>query len=117
MDSHDDDKPGNIELIQAVEQGNGKTFDVWIERYYKMVYVIAFSRLKQEASAEDLTQEVFLRAYLNLDKLTNPELIAGWLVRVTNNLATDWIRKGIHSSELVHQVPLMQGTNKTLGLD
>lgn len=41
------------------------------ELYSKTVYAVAFSMMKNSADANDIMQEVFLKFYQNMDKLTN----------------------------------------------
>jgi RNA polymerase sigma-70 factor (ECF subfamily) len=103
-------QPTDAELVNSAKSGNRKSFDQIVERYFGLVFAVAFSRLRHRESAEDLAQEVFLRAYLNLDKVQQSELIAGWLVRVTQNLAIDWIRQGNRKSKLITMVPLDEMT-------
>ncbi|MBX7247157.1 MAG: RNA polymerase sigma factor [Candidatus Sumerlaeaceae bacterium] len=86
--------------------GSPDAFDVLVDRYFGMVFVLAVGRLGERAAAEDLTQEVFLRAYLNLHKLRNAAHFPGWLTQMTQNLATDWQRSGISASRLVQMVAL-----------
>src|SRR5438105_3328667 len=81
-------------LIRSVLDGNVAQFDLLVERYFGLVFAIAFARLSNREAAEDLTQETFLRIYLNLPQLRNPQIFGGWVARVARNLATDWQRRG-----------------------
>jgi RNA polymerase sigma factor (sigma-70 family) len=89
----------------GIESENGQ-FERLIERHYGMVHAIAYGRFRQREIAEDLAQEVFLRAFLYRDRMSAPDDIAGWLVRVAHNLATDWQRRGVRASKLVRMVPI-----------
>lgn len=77
-----------------------------VERHYGMVHAIAYGRLRDREAAEDLAQEVFLRACLSWDRIAASAQLAGWLVRVAHNLATDWERRGTRTSRLVHMVSI-----------
>lgn len=93
-------------LVESVLAGNAADFNVLIERHFELVYFMAYARLGQRESAEDLAQEVFLRAYLALKDLRDPALFSAWLSRITRNLALDWLRKGERASRLISKVPL-----------
>ena len=58
--------------------------------------------------AEDLAQEVFLRAFLALDQLSDPRRFAGWLSQITRNLAISWLRRDSRAQRLAPEVPLKQ---------
>src|ERR1017187_4766555 len=70
---------------------------LWFERVvvknYRMLYGIAFNILRHAQSAEDATQEAVLRAYSQLGTLDNPQTVAGWLARITQNVARDMRKK------------------------
>ncbi|MBN1477905.1 RNA polymerase sigma factor, partial [Candidatus Sumerlaeota bacterium] len=81
-------------------------FDALIDRHFGMVYAIALARLRDPEMAQDLAQEVFLRAFLHLGRLEDPSQFAAWVGRVARNLAIDWLRRGQRASRLLPMVPL-----------
>jgi RNA polymerase sigma-70 factor (ECF subfamily) len=93
-------------LVRAVREGQTEAFDALASRYYGMVYAIAYSRLNDRDQAEDLAQEVFLRAYLLLGQLHSPAQFTAWLGRMARNLAIDWIRRGERASRLMPMIPI-----------
>jgi len=60
-------------------------------RYESAVYRLALRRLGNEAEAQELTQEVFLRALTKLDQLHVPEAFGGWIRAITVRLAINWV--------------------------
>lgn len=96
----------DIELMSASKSGDTQAFSILVERYFSMVYTIAYGRLKNRETAEDLAQEVFLRIYLYLNEGRQPYYFAGWIVRITHNLITDWNRSGQHKSKLLPMVSM-----------
>src|SRR5476651_2422994 len=68
-------------------------FDCAVEENYRMLYGIAFNILRHPQSAEDATQEAVLRAFSQIDTLDNPQTVAGWLARITQNVARDMRKK------------------------
>ena len=103
-------KPGPIppdaHLVRAARGGDREAFGQLIERHFGLVHTIAFARLGEREAAEDLAQEVFLRAFLCLDQLRETERFVSWLAQITRNLAINWIRSRRRSSRLVRMVPL-----------
>ena len=101
-------KPGDEELVKSAQNGNTRAFERLVERYFGMVYAIAYGRLGNREATEDLAQEVFLRTYLYLGNVQEPHRFAGWLVRVTHNLANNWVRRRQRASKLCPMVSLDQ---------
>lgn len=63
-----------------------------MRKYWKLVNVLAVSKLGDPRDAEDVAQEAFLRAFRSLDRLAQPVAFLGWLLKITRNLITDRIR-------------------------
>ncbi len=94
----------DAEYIRRTLAGDRAAFDRVINKYAGMVYAVGLARLGQDFDRSDeLTQEVFLRAWLHLDKLSKPENLAAWLCRITRNLAADWKRNDRRKSA-IHQL-------------
>ncbi|MBX7245963.1 MAG: TIGR03435 family protein [Candidatus Sumerlaeaceae bacterium] len=75
-----------------------------VARHHGLVFALALARLRDRDAAEDLAQEVFLRAFVQLDRSRGPEGRLAWLICVTRNLATDWQRRNQTGSRLVREV-------------
>ena len=104
--------PPDAELVKAAKAGSAVAFERLVERYYETVYVVAYTRLRHRETSEDLTQEVFLRMYLFLNKLRDPARFAAWICQVARNLARDWQRRGQRASRLLVRVPLEEDIEK-----
>jgi RNA polymerase sigma factor (sigma-70 family) len=67
----------------------GKLYDMHVDRVYRHIYY----RVGNEADAEDLTQQVFLKAWQAIDKYkkTASPFIA-WLMTISHNLVIDFYR-------------------------
>ncbi len=94
------------ELVRRARQGDAAAFETLLGRYFGMVHAVAYARLGDRSTAEDLAQEVFLRTHLYLTELREPSKLAGWLIRVTRNLAADWWRQGQSASRLCRMVSI-----------
>jgi RNA polymerase sigma-70 factor (ECF subfamily) len=54
---------------------------------------MVYARLQSRADAEDLVQDVFLKAYSSLNTLRSPELFRAWLYRIAVNKVKDFRRR------------------------
>jgi RNA polymerase sigma-70 factor (ECF subfamily) len=74
-------------LVREAKAGNGTAFRHLVERYMKPTYNLAFSFVNDHHSAEDVTQEVFIRVYQSLPSFRGDAEFSTWLYRITVNLA------------------------------
>ena len=61
--------------------------------YQEKVFLICLGFSRNPADAEDLAQEVYLKALRNINSLTDLSLVKFWLYRVTRNTCLDYSRK------------------------
>jgi RNA polymerase sigma-70 factor, ECF subfamily len=67
-------------------------FERYLKRYRKPIFSYVVRLVKDEAAAEDIAQETFVRLYKELDRIRD-QTASAWLYRVARNLVTDYIRK------------------------
>jgi RNA polymerase sigma factor (sigma-70 family) len=82
-----DSMPNEIETAAAP-----LAFDEAFTLHHRAVFRTARALVRDNGLAEDVTQEVFLRLYRNLDSTPGEELLRPWLLRVTMNVARNTIR-------------------------
>jgi RNA polymerase sigma-70 factor (ECF subfamily) len=70
-----------------------KDFEDFILRYQDMVYTTAARLLGREAEAEDVAQEVFLKAFQRFGELKDSPTAAGWLKTVATNLSLNHLTR------------------------
>jgi len=68
------------------------SFDEAFTLHHRAVFRTARAVVRDSALAEDVTQEVFLRLYRNLDSTPGEDLLRAWLLRVTLNVARNTVR-------------------------
>ena len=83
----------DADLIRDVLAGDGEVFGTLVTRYQQGVYALVWARVKDFASAEDLTQEAFITAYEQLPKLRDPATFPAWLRRIAVNRARMWLHR------------------------
>jgi RNA polymerase sigma factor (sigma-70 family) len=82
----------DADLVAAARSGNRAAYDELIRRYQRAIYGLACVLLGDRSEAEDVTQEAFLRAWLNLDLLSDPDKFAPWVRRIVFGVSIDWLR-------------------------
>ena len=85
--------PTDRNLIHQTLKGNPRSFDTLVQKYQPLVYARARLIVQNPQDAEDLTQEVFIKAYQNLPKLRDTSRFAGWLSRIVKNACVTWIHQ------------------------
>jgi RNA polymerase sigma factor (sigma-70 family) len=73
------------------------SFDEAFTLHHRAVFRTARAVVRDSALAEDVTQEVFLRLYRNLDSTPGEDLLRAWLLRVTLNVARNTLRGNTRS--------------------
>jgi RNA polymerase sigma-70 factor (ECF subfamily) len=81
-------------LVQEAVERNRTAFSELYNRYVEQVYRHAYYRVSNQADAEDITQETFLRAWKSIDKYKSTGApFVYWLLTIAGNLAADHYRR------------------------
>jgi RNA polymerase sigma factor (sigma-70 family) len=75
----------DIDLVALAIQGDKKALESLITRHQIFVYNLAMKMTRQPADAEDLTQEVFIKAITALTKFKAKSSFRTWMYRITVN--------------------------------
>ena len=78
--------------IAAVRGGDADAFGVIVERYQAVAFRVAYLIVRDAATAEDVCQEGFIRAYRQLGRFRSGEPFRPWLLRIVTNLALNDVR-------------------------
>ena len=78
-------------------------FETFLMNYQDMVFSTAMRLLANQAEAEDVTQEVFLKAYQKLRSLQDADRFSYWLFRIAHNEAFSLVRKSRPEEEWTGQ--------------
>jgi RNA polymerase sigma-70 factor (ECF subfamily) len=95
MDEAPGSGPANTDedLVRLVIAGERDLFAPIYERYYWRVFRMAYGMTGNHGSAEDLTQEIFMRAYQRLKEFRGESAFSTWLYRVAVNHSLNYRRK------------------------
>ena len=80
-------------IIRQVREGNVDAFALIVERHQQTIFNLVFHMIGNEEDARDLTQEIFIRAFVNLDKVDPHYKFFSWLYRLGLNHTLDFIRQ------------------------
>jgi len=72
---------------------DSQQFEAFMKAYQNMVFSTAVRLTGNEAEAEDVSQEVFLKAYERYEDLKNSTTVGGWLKTVTRNLCLNHLTR------------------------
>ncbi|NOR15119.1 MAG: sigma-70 family RNA polymerase sigma factor [Candidatus Aminicenantes bacterium] len=81
------------ELVKKAHQGHEDAFAALVEQYRRKMFNLAYSFTRNHEAADDLAQEVFLKAYLSLPKFQFKSSFGTWLYRIAVNTSKDYLRK------------------------
>lgn len=74
-------------LVLAAQEGDREAFGELARRYERAVYATALRRLGNHAEAQEVCQEVLVRAMQKIGQLREPEAFGSWLQSVTSRMA------------------------------
>jgi len=100
------------EMIAAVLAGEIQLYHELIRPYERSVYVMALSYMKNDADAEDVSQEAFIRAFRKLESFRAESKFSTWLISITINEARTRLRR----QALVRMEPLDQHPDEDKGI-
>jgi RNA polymerase sigma-70 factor (ECF subfamily) len=80
-------------MIASILAGDTRSYRDLIRPHERCVYMMAFSFVKNEADAEDIAQEAFLKAFLNLSAFRAESKFSTWLISITVNEARSRLRQ------------------------
>jgi RNA polymerase sigma-70 factor, ECF subfamily len=87
-----DQAPITDAMLPDLDADPVPSWDEIADRYGRKIYTMAYRLTGDREEAKDLSQDVFVRVYRNLDKY-EPGTFEGWLYRITKNLFLDRIRR------------------------
>lgn len=83
----------DAQLVRRMQAGDRAAADALIERYYAAILRYCARHVSDAATAEDLTQEVFLRLCSRLDAYRETGQFRAYLYRIAYNLCVDAARR------------------------
>ena len=98
----------DAELVELVLTGDQDAFALLVERYKDAVQNLAYRMLSNVTEAEDVTQEVFVRAYTQLATYKPAHKFSTWLLSIASHLAIDQLRRRRFLALPLEDVPFLE---------
>jgi RNA polymerase sigma-70 factor (ECF subfamily) len=80
-------------LVEKARSGDRVAFNRLVDRFQPEILRMIYYRVRPQAEAEDLTQDVFLKAYRNIKGLREANRFRSWLYRIAVNRVRDFHRR------------------------
>ncbi len=104
-------------LVLAVLGGDKTAYAQLYDRYARLVRAICFDTTRNLTEAQDLAQDVFLRAFENLADLRDTGKFAPWLIGIAKMRCRDWLRHRRKQREYYAPLDPEQPANQNVSND
>jgi RNA polymerase sigma-70 factor (ECF subfamily) len=101
-----DGQPGDRELVEKAQKGDGEAFATLVERHQRQLYRLALRMTGSEADAQEVLQEAFLNAYQKLPLFRGEAQFSSWLYRIAANSALMRLRRKRRAPDALTDQPL-----------
>jgi RNA polymerase sigma-70 factor (ECF subfamily) len=85
----------DAELVAETLRGSQEAFRELVVRFERPVYALILRMVHDSATAEDLAQDVFVKAYRHLDAYDAQRKFASWLFKIAHNSTIDHLRRAV----------------------
>jgi RNA polymerase sigma-70 factor (ECF subfamily) len=82
-------------LVRAVLIGDKAAYSKLYDCYASLIRAVCYDTTSNLAEAQDLAQDVFMRAYENLNQLRNQDHFGKWLVGIARLRCQEWLRQNL----------------------
>ena len=83
----------DTDIIQQVLQGNQNAYATLVNRYQSFVFTIVLRYVKAREDAEEVAQDVFVKAYRSLSDFKGASKFSTWLYTITTTSCITFLRK------------------------
>src|SRR3979409_2749888 len=80
-------------LVRAAQQGDMVAFEELVSRHRDKIFARAYSMMRNEEEAIDLSQEAWVKGWQRLKQFQGEASFGTWMTRIVINLALDQLRK------------------------
>ena len=91
----------HLQLVEKCRKNDQRAQMELYDAYGQSMFTTAFNMVKDDALAQDLMHEAFLKAFKKIESFTGEATFGSWLKRIVINQCLDWIkRKKLETVEL-----------------
>jgi len=81
------------DLVARAQAGDVEAYEELVRLHHKRVFAIVSGILRRREDVEDVAQQVFLKAYLSLQRFDRRSAFSTWLYKISVNECWDYLRK------------------------
>lgn len=81
------------DLVRGIRLGSERHFTELYDRYFQRVYSFAYARVRNQADAEELTQEVFTSIFSCVDRFRGQSSLLTWIYGIAKNTVNNHLRR------------------------
>ena len=89
------------DLVRRAQGGDESAMSELITAHKQLIHTIVYRMVKNMDTAMDLTQDTFIKAFLNIKKVKSGKHFRAWLCRIARNVTYDYFRKEKHAKQAV----------------
>src|SRR5256884_9973658 len=93
MSDKDHSSADDRALVKAAQQGDMQAFEELVARHRDKIYARAFSMMRNEEQAIDLSQEAWVKSWQRLKQFQGEASFVTWMTRIVINLCLAQLRK------------------------
>src|SRR3989442_14720660 len=93
MSKGDHSSADDSTLVRAAQRGDMPAFEELVVRHRDKIYARAFSMMRNEEEAVDLSQEAWVKGWQRLRQFQGESSFGTWMTRIVINLCLDQLRK------------------------
>jgi RNA polymerase sigma-70 factor (ECF subfamily) len=97
-------------LVRAAQEGDMNAFEELVARHRDKIYARAYSMMRNEEEAIDLSQEAWVKGWQRLSQFQGDSSFGTWMTRIVINLCLDQLRK-----QKRHRTESMEELNEDSG--
>ncbi len=81
------------ELVTAYINGENLALEILVRRHIKPIFGFVFRYVGNVGDAEDITQDIFVSIWKNIDKFDTSKKFKTWIFAIAKNASLNWLRK------------------------
>jgi RNA polymerase sigma-70 factor (ECF subfamily) len=97
------DEKTDSQLVAAFRGGSRDAYAALVRRHSRCVYAICLGILGSISDSEDITQEVFMKGMMNIQKLRDASRFPAWISQIARNSCWDYLRARNRRQSLLDQ--------------
>jgi RNA polymerase sigma-70 factor (ECF subfamily) len=97
-------------LVKAARRGDMRAFEELVARHRDKIFARAFSMMRNEEDAVDLSQEAWVKGWQRLKQFQGESSFATWMTRIVINLCLDQLRR-----QKRHRIESIEGLDEESG--